>query len=578
MSPDAPGTSTEVKRQAGSSAVWRILGWVALAAPAIVALVWISTMGIAIPEPSDVLVYRGDPALEFRWERVFSTGNDPAFLFQRAAYLGLLSIPGSDFGVIRFLPWMLAVLCCVVFARLLRTLAGDKANPRLVFGGVLLFVFWAFSPAFGANWLVGARMRMFLPPLFFLLAMGLLVRGTGWRWRFLASLLLAQLAIFTEKSGMLVWIALAPVVYTEASRRGRRGPWGSFAWWVLLGNIGTLLCYVAMRGEMSTQPGLVGRLQDDPIALLEYAVVNFGRFIPEAVDHAYTPWVNASALGSAFIVLGLMTFGRRRDAERMRAAMPWFGFCVFAIGLVVLLTEWHSGSILTPGFLREFMWPGCFVVVGVAGLLKVHAAALAKVVLPVAALALFVMTSLDWLRGFEHLKVAHSSCRTVEAVTAMHDAGVEMPVVPLPAVSYTTAKWLRARGLLSGLPALASNDLDEFDVQGTDAGARKGRMLAFSAKDASGEVLAYRFEPAPPLILLTRHEPGAKEVVFKIAAPNFYRGGARFPWLASFPTMRFEAGEEVRAYALYLEGLKAYPLPGRFRFGDGRFQPVEGVK
>ena len=104
-------------------------------------------------------------------------------------------------------------------------------------------------------------------------------------------------------------------------------------------------------------------------------------------------------------------------------------------------------------------------------------------------------------------------------------------------------------------------------------------MVAVSPGEASGEVLAYRFAPAAPIILLTRRRADGPEVIFKIAAPNFYRGGKTFPWTASYPDAElFAVGDVVRAYAFRLHPPRAVALPGGFRFGGGGFAPVEDGK
>ena len=541
----------------------------ALALPPLIALAWVAVLGRVTPEPAEWLLLRADQQLVFEWEQVFDFGDRPAFLAQRVLYLLLLSLPGVDLVVAHFVPWILTVACCLLFWRLLFRLSDSPWRGL----GLLLFVGYAFSPVFGANWLLAARFRVVVPVLCFLGSVLLLSRERGGAAALHGSLWLALLAVFTEKSGVLLWPALVPLVLHDARRRGVERPLQTVAWWTLLGSFASVLCFVGLRTG-ARHFGLLGRLVTEPLATLRYAIDVIGKPVPEIVAHPMTPILVALLLLVGFAWLLVRA---RRHREAVDAQLPtaiWTSVALFGLGVPLLAVEWHLGTTVADSWLRELLFPGCFFPIGVAGLCAVHAPRVAGRAFPILLVLMFVALALDWQRGWEHLKIVRSVLGSAEAqLVVFESAGSKMDPARFPPVTRATAGLLRERGELGALPQMGEPRLDLFDMEPEDR--LSGEFRSATADGATGVVLARTLAPPPSLVVLTRFRGQDAEEVIRITTPNFYGGGGEFPWRVAWPTDdALESGDEVRSYAFHVDGLRLVRLPGAFRRTAAGFEAV----
>ncbi|MCB9889253.1 MAG: hypothetical protein H6836_06720 [Planctomycetes bacterium] len=546
-------------------------------------------MTTCTPELAEWRALRGDPPLAFRWTSLFEFGVQPAYVVHRVVYLSLLEIPGANFAVLRYLPWGLAVTCCLVFLRLLRRLAaarGERPDPRLLLGGLALFSMWIFSPSFGSSFLVTARFGVFAVPLCFLLALSWLSGGTRFRMRFLGAMALSWVAVFTDRFGVAMWIALIPAVLVAARRHGSARPWVCAAAWCLSGNLASVLCHYGIHGAPPVGGGLIAQLLTEPVAVFRTtASVIIGQSIPRLdMLEGLAGYANTSLLLGGLAMLLAVLWVRRRDPWLVHAATPWLACALFGLCCSIQVVGWFGSSSLTASaWMRELLWPESFLLVGVAGLLQVCARPLAAVVFPVGLGVFTVLIAADWKTGWEQTKAAHKVLRMTEAQLALLEvANVELPDVPPPPVPVLTAAELRRRGLLAPLPRVPSLELSQFAVQPRRSGSGHGSIDVVRSDYASGWLLAERFVHPPALVFLTRRKRDGAEKVFKIAGPNFYFGGRKFPWEVAFRDVAvnapFAVGEEVAAYAFQLEGLRLFPLGEHSRWDGTRFVVDSGVR
>ena len=589
----APSLSAQPESEIRLGTGIRIALWAIVVAPAAVALAWVIHMRTGGSEVSYWRLARQESVQEYAWERLLDTGMFPAYFVDRYLVYGLLRIPGFDFQWLHFAPWVLAALCCVVFYRLLIGHAGPRHDRALVLGGLFVFTAWTFNPSLGANWICGERLRAFLPPLLFLSSIWILTTGRRWSWRFYLCAVLAILALFSEKGGLFVWVALLPVVATQARRRGVARPWFEVGKWLVLGNLGIVLCYFVWRGNR--QPGLSASLLEDPTGTLLDVAHAIGESVPRLAAVPQMAFAACAAQLLALALLVLLLCKHRRDDVRLARAMPWLAFAIYGFSLAFLLVDLrvvprNGEGLLGLEWQREHLWTGSFLLVGIAGLASVYARPVARLVFPVGIGVLLALTAQDWHRGWEHLKVVHGVLRTSEAELAfLGVADGQTMLIPPPSISNEhetstvgrkTADALRKRGLLSAVPLVRSLSLSSFDVQPepTKETTRGVLLKETTPTRVEGVVRARTFEPAPGLVMLTR-KLGADgdERVFVLVKPYFYGGGKLSPFARDLKVdPPFQEGEVVRAYGFEVEGHKAYPFLGQLRFGAGEFHKVEG--
>ncbi len=176
---------------------------VLLAGLPLVALAW--SLRSDAPEPADWRVYLREPELSFvgGW---FEFAGRPNHLGFATLYRALLSL-GVDIATLVGVGWALAALCVGAVWRL---------APRAILAWPLLALL-AFSPAFGANWLLVERLRVFLPAAC-ACAMVLLLRAPLHRARFVVATGLAVLAVLTHETGSLLWVAMLPLMVCPERR------------------------------------------------------------------------------------------------------------------------------------------------------------------------------------------------------------------------------------------------------------------------------------------------------------------------------------------------------------------------
>ncbi|MFK7739335.1 MAG: hypothetical protein AB8H80_03355, partial [Planctomycetota bacterium] len=172
----------------------RVALWLVALLPLCAAIVW-ATFAAPIPEPLAVRVALGDLAPVWSFADWYRFDGTPSHAFARLLHLAALAVPGATIASVVWvqvvLVWLLGATLFTVVRRSfpdvlsLGTQAGHRANALLL---AMLGLFVA-SPAYGANWLHGERVGVFLAPVCFVVAVSLLQRDGRLAWRALLALL-----------------------------------------------------------------------------------------------------------------------------------------------------------------------------------------------------------------------------------------------------------------------------------------------------------------------------------------------------------------------------------------------------
>ena len=522
------------------------------------------------PEPWDWREALGESPVTLLPESLLTARPEPHFLLSRALHVGLLYLPAFDVGRFCFVGWLLVLLVCGGILLLWRRTRTGAGTSLLDSFWLVLLAMAAFSPALGADWLLDARFRFFLPPLW-LVAAVLLLRGDGrFRTRFAAAALLSTLAIFSDWSGAMVWLALAPLVWSEARRRNvaHSGSW--LAVWCLLGNVGLLLCYRDFYAADRAAPvGIVAHAMGDPKETLLFfcrAAGAFGRLPSVPLEAAF-----GGCCLALLALLSLLLLLRRGGAATSRA-MPWWSLAAFGAGAALLLTDRLFQANLPEAWLREVGFATLLLPIGLAGLIaKLYPAASRYVsvalVLPV---ALILLT--DRQAGWSHLQQQRSRLLQAEAQLLFAEVSVsEMQGSPPPPLPPGMSPVLKSRGRLQRINPVEDLLLGRLTVA--------AEAVPFSGGPADQWILEgmLRGGERADLILATVKRLDEPERIARIALPEV-AGDDRGKWRIDLEKAELSPGDLVRLYSFVGRSRQAVPFVEQYRAADGRLVLAERGK
>jgi len=534
----------------------RLLLAAAFALPALALLVLARDAAAHTPEPADWRVYLREPPLAWQAGAWLDVAGQPNHLAWRGLHAAMLAA-GVDFAHGVFVCVALAFACglAAVPLRVMTPALG------LLLGGLL------FSPAYGADWALLERTRVFVPVLLALMALRLLARPLTAR-RVVSAGVLAVLAVFTHETGALLWAALLPALWSAARAAGwRRLP--VMGVWCLLANVALAVCYDESARAF---PGLLASLWRAPWATTLLLVKLSAAAVPDLLPGSDADAVIAGGGLIGLALLGVLSL-RRAGVETRQAATWWTSLLLLGLAQVLALAHVHAPQSVTDTVLREVAWGTWLLPAGTVGLWLALRPGLAARALPMAAAALGVLVVQDWHRGAAWLEAESRLLRQSEALMVFADlGGQELPPQPRPPVLEAAARQaLRARGLLRRSAPVAGRGLDEFS-RVEDAPA--GTVVQASRTTAAG--IADRAAGGADLVLLRRGRERELGALCKVAAPNQLEPGRHVPWQADLGDLEpFADGEWLRADAFDLATRTLRPLQGRFRCHDGRFEPVE---
>ncbi|MEO6598159.1 MAG: hypothetical protein ABIP94_25730 [Planctomycetota bacterium] len=385
--------------------VLRLLPWFAALLPALAAGLWASFAG-RFPEPWAERQALGEISSRWTFAEWADVQSEPWHVVARVLHLAVLHVSGMTMRWAALANVLLALLLVWCLSGLLRRIfmLGGPARAWARFGVGLM----VFSPAFGANWLHGERLGVFLPPLALAAGLALLQRDGRFGWRAALAVGLAGLAPFCHGNGIVAFLALLPALAEAARRSGKsRG----VAWIVAALLVGSVAAVYSMRsaGTISLGEGLLAHVTTAPIAAFGELLRATGRLW---LDPLPATTFDETVLGACSWLLPLILWrvGDRSEAAR-RAAAPWWS-CVWYGLLVVLWNAERHGLAVDISTWREVTFGAFLLPIGYLGVL---AARLGRGLLPLAGGALLVLALQDWHRGIEDLRLARMQVERTEA-------------------------------------------------------------------------------------------------------------------------------------------------------------------
>jgi len=558
--------------------------WVFAALPPLAALGWALAYAIHAPEAAAWSSLWGEET-GFRGtlDRIYAFEEGvPRLLFFRLACTGLLRIPGNDFGRFTWAGWILATAAFLAVTWLILR-PGRRGDGWFRAAGVGLLGLWVFSPGFGATWILGERFRVFAPAVCFVFAVFLLTGERAGRLRFLTALLLAQVALFVDRSGLLVWIALIPLIPAFARHRSRPRAGLLTAVWCLVGNVSTAVCYPPPPAA-DAGGGLVHRLVTDPRDAIFRLLEAGASALPDAWPDTR---LDQAGLGAALIALTLaclvLLLRRGRDREVLSRAAPWLSCILFGVGQTAILADRVIAGDLPRELSREFGWALVFFPAGLVGLGSVVAGRRLRAVSIGIGAIVGVILLLDWGSGITTLRARHATLLQGEAELVLYPVSNRtiMPRRGPPIPTPEAYRELRRAGFLRRSPPIESlaiaelplasrmgsrdvGHLDSVETRSDGATVARGRMTW----DGSGR--------GPDLVLLTQSTADGLETIFKIVRPVIRARSRTASWTEELMVAGIQPGDEIRAYGYAHLARRVIPLVGRFRRQkDERFVRVE---
>ena len=521
--------------------------------PAGLCLAWILAYASPAPEAVAWLQAWGETQPVFDWSAFFDFEAAPRLLVFRASYLSALAIPGVDFEWLPIASWLCALLCVLGLLRLIRHARGGEARGPSHWAALLLSA-WCFAPVFGADWLIGTRIRVFLPALGFVACSLLLTGGKRFAPRYLCALVVACAAVFVDRFGSLVWIAAIPIVASEALRRDRR----TIVWvatWCIVGNLASLACFGGTE-TLRDQRGLLGDLLYSPAAISETLLKAAGYGLPDLLPGKDTTELCGGLLLAALCLL-LAGLCRRRSIDDWQRSACWLGFAVFGVGQALLIGHWFHPAAMATSLMRELAWSAFFLPVGVVGLVHSLWGRRVAAGLGIAAAAAFVLIAQAWLASWPKLDAERGILRQHEALLAIppseaHSLGIT------PSAQHAALPKLRSAGLLRGLPTL------ELEVDRAKIIKRPGFGEVTSITDDAAKGWVHLAKHEAQLLLLTRRVGARPERIFRVLNSTSPLGTERNGWSMPLEGGPFGRGEVVRALAFDVGTGRLIPLAGAF--------------
>jgi hypothetical protein len=499
----------------------RHLAWPIALLPVMAAFVW-SSFASRLPESEEARRALGEATMRWHFAEITALQSEPAHLLARAVHIAALQVPGSSFWWAAAANALLALLLAFVFAAVARRALGLDGVAHAVaigLGGLLVC-----SPAFGADWLHGERVGLFLVPLLLLWATWLLL-GTGrFAARALVALLPAIAAPFCHTNGLLVFVALAPALVDAAQRAGSSRRMGWVITLLVCGNLAAIGSMWFAPSLALGEQGLVGRLMAAPTDTLLLLLRTTGTAWLDPLHDA--SW-DETALGAASWLLPLVLWrlGDRSDAARRRAA-PWWGCVWFGLSLFVLATERHGAS-LVGGMVREQTFGAFLLPVGCFGVLAARCGA---ALIPFGAGVLMVLAAQDFYRGIEDLRLARMQVERAEVLVQLPEAyGGTLAQSRDRLEALREVGWVPATGTAFG-----------DGLRSVDKAAKEpdlGGVIGGDARSVHGIVRSSLTGDSVQCVVVTAAgstAQGGGEQVLGVVLPEYAGMGRNTPWVVAF--------------------------------------------
>lgn len=534
----------------------RVLARAAALVPVVAGGAWVA-LASWLPEPAAERRALGEVTQRFEFAEWNRFVDEPAHALPRLIDLSLLHVSGSSVQLIAIANWLVAAGVAIALASLLRrvfVLGMPGHLLALATGGL-----FACSPAFGADWLHGERVGVFLPPLLLLVALALLHGDGRFVWRALGAVSIAALAPFAHGGGMFVGVALMPSLADAAVRAGKgRAGWIAAA---LFAGVGAAVVSMLPAGRVALDAnGLFEHAVAAPVAtLLWFAEATGSTWL----DPLPATNLDEVVLGTAswLAPLLLWRFGDRSDAAR-RAAAPMYGCVWFGLLLMAWLAV-RNGPDVPPQVRRELAYGAFLLPVGLAGL---FAARLAMGFVAVAGGAALLLGLQDWHRGIEPLRLAVAKVQVLEAAVLLPDVhpgsrpDAVLPLAPSTMAVLEQRHWVPLP-VESRLQAQAVHDVVQAKNLGSCVGGDTRSLRGTARSSLFGGVVR---------CVLALVEPPAAPAKFAGRTQPAYAGAGRdVEWRIEFDEALAE-GTRVRAIGLRGRAPETFTLGPWYVVRDGK--------
>ncbi len=195
-----------------------------------------------------------------------------------------------------------------------------------------------FSPAQSQAWLWGLEMILYLP-LVFILASLLVLRTTlAWPAKVVFCAVMATASTYSFSNGLLVWLALFPILFLSEGWAGLRQKCRAALLWLFafLANAG----FYFQDYQFPATPGLWRVLCADPLLVVEYLFAFLGG--PLADQNRGSEVTIAIVIGgvqfSLFVALVVTAFRWRKYPALMSRLWPWLTLGGYAVLSALLAT------------------------------------------------------------------------------------------------------------------------------------------------------------------------------------------------------------------------------------------------
>lgn len=506
------------------------------------ALWWSLGLASLAPEPDEWRELWRDPAPALSWSEVLLPAERAFEPLLRALQRALLEAPWPLAGT-ALVGWLAALavwLSVVVLAR--------RTAPGAARIGVPLLSLMLFAPAFGADWLLEQRVRVFLPAACAALAVAVLALARSPRLAFVGAGSLAIAAAGCGGDGAWAWLGLLPLVWGEARRRTPDAVGRVVVTWVALGNVLVALS----RIDATAAPGVVAHLGREPIGALSHGLAIVGGVAFDLVPASSADDVSVGALCVLAFAAGAIVLASPGGRGHRTPALPWLA--VALIGFVYAanaLARWHPPFVAAP-LQREATWGVLLAPIGVLGTWSCLCRGRGRVWLAGCAMLALIAIGIDHVRGRAQLGREHAMLRQGEATMAFAELdGVQRAAHPrVPVEPAGARRALRAAGRLRDVAALDSARLDEWrrEPAGPDPiGAVARREPTGTAGWVALSDAGFRCD----LVALSRAFSDDTQRFFALGAPDLFTDARVGVWSIAHQDVRELGGDVVvRAWAV----------------------------
>jgi hypothetical protein len=349
------------------------------------------------------LFYRG----ALNWSRIFSAHNEHRLVFPRLILVPIALVAGWDVRQAMMLSFLGALAISAGLYRLLQS-CDESLAVRIGVWGIMNGLL--FAPAQYENFLLGMALIAIVAVA---LILGVLINlsARSIKAKVLLNGALSLVATYSYGNGMLLWLLLFPIDWSQEKSHDQNVGEKRLTWWslYLLAAAVSIGCYFISYEHPSRSPELVVSLSRWP-ELLQYLVVWLGDLFL-----VQKPAVLGSSVLLLFILLAVCAFSSDFSPARIKSHYPWLVLGCYAVisGMVTAAARLGFGLIEASD--HRYTSFTVFLYLAVVGLaFSVYRMIQNRRAVRRIALAGFVIGLIIWTVLWEHsFRIERSLVRTV---------------------------------------------------------------------------------------------------------------------------------------------------------------------